>query len=94
MPEDQIWRPLDAKRNGLDCILWISHSQGNGTTPPGNILGTEADALVFLMFRTGTSKGEDQARQKAGLQRYWTVTKWSGLTLGESKLLKVENKFA
>lgn len=45
--------------------------------------------------QTGTSKGEeDQARQKAGLQRYWTVTKWSGLTLGESKLLKVENKFA
>ena len=50
MPEDQIWRPLDAKRNGLDCILWISHSQGNGTTPPGNILGSQADTLVFLMF--------------------------------------------
>ena len=50
MPKDQTWRPLDAKQNELDCILWISHSQGNGTTPPGNILGIQADAFGFLDF--------------------------------------------
>ena len=48
MPKDQTWRPLDAKQNGLDCILWISHSQGNGTTPPGTIPGIQADAFGFL----------------------------------------------
>ena len=41
-------RLLEARQNGLDCTLWISHSQGNGTTPPGNILGSQADAFGFL----------------------------------------------
>ena len=47
--DDWTWRPLDAKQNELDFILWMSHSPGNSTTPLGNILELWADVLVFKM---------------------------------------------
>ena len=50
MPKDQTWRPLDAKQNELDCILWISHSQGNGVIFSREYSGNSGRCFWFSWF--------------------------------------------